>query len=128
MTGSQRTAVDELVSGLRLPIFELIWPTFRWIRSIWIKEANGQFQLFVEASVTPDEKERDDFDYLIREILDEGEELLDELEPNSKHKIQSAVEYGPAAPEHRGYQELMSERLFRMIAKRHAPWRLEDGR
>ncbi len=128
MTKSRRTALDELLSGLQLPVFEIIWPAFRWIRGIWIKESNGEFQLFVEAATTPDEKERDDFDYLMREMFDEGEELLDELEPSSKHTIRFTAEYGPSVPKDRGYREMMSDRMFKAIAKKRAPWRLDNGR
>jgi hypothetical protein len=128
MTEAQRTALDELLSGLRLPIFEIIWPTFRWIQSIWIKESKGQFQLFVEAIAKPDKKEAGDFDYLISEVFDEGEKLLDELEPNAKHPIRFTVQYGPSVPKDCGYQEMMSDRIFKKIAKRFAPWRLENGR
>jgi hypothetical protein len=128
MRKPQHTAVDELVSGLQLPVFEIIWPAFRWIRSIWIKESKGEFQVFAEVNAPQDKKRLERFEYLMREMFDEGEELLDELEPSSKHTIRFAVQYGPAVPKDLGYQEMMSDRVFKKIAKKRAPWRLENGR
>ena len=128
MTKSRHSAVDELVAGLQLPIFEMIWPVFRWIESIWIKESNGEFQVFAEVGAAPEKEKLERFEYLMREMFDEGEELLDELEPNSKHRIQFTVQYGPAVPKDCGYQEMMSDRVFKKIAKRFAPWRLDNGR
>jgi hypothetical protein len=68
------------------------------------------------------------FEHVMREIFDIREELLDEWEPNSKHTIRFTVQYGSAVPNDQGYQEMMSDRIFKKIAKRHAPWRLEHGR
>jgi hypothetical protein len=128
MTEPQSPSLEELLPGMRDAFFEIIWPTFRWVESIWIKESKGQFHLFVEATAAQDDKEWDDFDYLVREVLKGVERLLDRLEPNSKHKIAHKIQHGPSVPKGRGYRELMSDRVFRKIAKRHAPWRLENGR
>jgi hypothetical protein len=112
MTKPQRTLLERL-PGLQLAFCEIIWPAFRWIQSVWIKESKGQFDLFVEATATQDEKEWDDFDYLAGQVFNAGE----------KHKI-----HGSTVPKDRGYRELMSDRVFKAIAKKHAPWRLENGR
>ena len=125
---TNRTSVDELVAGLRLPVYELVWQTFRWIQGIWIKESKGDFKVFAEVETSQEKKRLDRFEYLMRGMFDEGEELLDELEPNSKHKIRFTVQYGPVVPKNGGYRELMSKRVAKKLAKRHAPWRLEDGR
>ena len=84
--------------------------------------------LFVEATATQVDKEWDDFDYLAGEVFKGVERLLDELAPNSKHKIEHTIQHGPSVPKDRGYQELMSARVFKEIAEKHAPWRLENGR
>ena len=118
MTQPQRTSLDEQLPGLQLAVFEVIWPTFRWIKSIWIKELRGQFEVFVEEAATQDEKEWDDFDYLIERVFNAGE----------KHPVQHTVQHGPTVPKDRGYQELMSDGVFKKIARKHAPWRLEGGR
>src|SRR5207248_7796868 len=112
MTKLQRTSLGEQLPGLQLAFFELIWPAFRWIKSIWIKESKGQFEVFVEATATQDKKEWDDFDYLADEVFNAGE----------KHKIQHTVQHGPTVPKDRGYRELMSDRVFKAIASKHAPW------
>jgi hypothetical protein len=118
MTKPTRTSIDEQLPGLQLAFFELVWPAFPWIQSIWIKETKRQFQIFVEATATQDKKEWDDFSYLADEVLNAGE----------KHKVVHTIEHGPVVPNNRGYQELMSDKLFKVIAKKHAPWRLEGGR
>src|SRR5262249_38864842 len=39
-----------------------------------------------------------------------------------------SVEQIANVPQGGGYRELMSDRVFKKIAKKHAPWRLEEGR
>jgi hypothetical protein len=51
-----------------------------------------------------------------------------EREPNSKHKIEYTIQNGLTVPQDDGYRELMSGRVFKRIAKKIAPWRLENGR
>jgi len=118
MTESQRRSLVEELPGLQLAFFEVIWFAFPWIQSIWIKEGKGQYQVFVQAAAAQDQKEWDDFDYLAEEAFNAGEE----------HEIEHTTRHGSATPKHRGYRELMSDRLFKKFAKRHAPWRLERGR
>jgi hypothetical protein len=128
MTEPRSTTLDELLLGMRIVFFELMWGVFPWIQSIWIRESNGQFQLFVQMTEEQDEKEWDDFEYLVRERIAGAERALDKRETGSKHKIDYIIQHGPAIPRTENYRELMSDRLFRMLAKRHAPWRLEEGR
>lgn len=128
MAKPRSTTLDELLPGMQHAFFDTVWPAFTWLKSIWIRESNGQFQLFVEASAAQDDKEWDDFDYLAGEVFKAAERLLDELEPKLKHKIKHTIQYGPAVPKDGGYRELMSARVFKKIAKKHAPWRLERGR
>ena len=118
MTESRRTTLGERLPGLQLAFFEIIWDTFRWIRSIWIKEVNDQYQIFVEASAPQDQKEWDDFGYLVERVFNVGED----------HKIRHTLQHGSTVPKYCGYQELMSDRIFKEIAKKHAPWRLKEGR
>jgi len=129
MTESQNTLLDDVtLRGFRLMYFEFIWPAFRWIESIWIREKNGQLQLFVQTSDSQNETEWDDLDYLVREIFEHEEQALDREEPGSKHKIEYIIQHGPSIPKDCGYRELMSDRLFKKLAKRLAPSRLEIGR
>ena len=128
MNKSQSPILDELLPGMQVAFFEVIWPTFRWIQGIWIKENKDQFDLFVEATAPQDDKEWDDFDYLAGQVFKVAEKLLDESAPDSKHKIKYTIQHGPSVPKDHGYRELMSDRVFKKIAKRDAPWRLENGR
>jgi hypothetical protein len=107
----------------------MIWPTFRWAQGIWIKESDRQFQLFVETAAPPNEKEQDDFDYLVGQVLAQLQKSNADLMPElATYKIECTVEYGAAVPRDGGYQELMSDAWFKKIATRFAPWRLENGR
>src|SRR5262249_49197195 len=128
MTKSKYSTLDAMLPGLQLSFFEFIWDAFPWIKSIWIRESNRQLQLFVETTDDQDKREWDDLNYLVRERFDVREKLLDEQEPNSKHGLEHTIQHGPAVPKNRGYRELMSDRLFRKIAKKHAPGRLRLGR
>jgi hypothetical protein len=128
MTEPRRMTLEELLPGMQHAFFDTVWPAFRWIQSIWIKEGNGRFHLFVEAAAMQNKKEWDDFDYLAGKVFKAVERLLDELAPDVKHKIKHTIQYGPSVPKDRGYQELMSDGMFKKIAKEHAPWRLENGR
>jgi hypothetical protein len=113
---------------MQLAFFEFMWPGFRWIESLWIRESGGQYQLFVQTGAQQDKEKLDGFDYLAGEIFKGAERMLDEVEPGSKHKIEYTTHHGPAVPKDRGYRELMSESVFKKIASEHAPWRLESSR
>ena len=126
MSEPERTALHELLPVLRLTFFELIWDAFPWIQSIWIKESNRQFHLFVEARTPQDQKERDDLDYLVGETIAHLQKLRADLMPSlATYKIEHTIDYGPKVPEGLGYQELMSDRWFKKIAKKLHPgdWR-----
>jgi hypothetical protein len=128
MTKPNPESLDEMLLSLQVSFFEFVWDAFWWIESIWIREGNSQFELFVVTPEPQDEKEWDDFDFLVRERFETQERALDRLEPEAKHKISYTIRHGSAVPKHQGYRELMSSRVFRMIAKRYAPWRREIGR
>jgi hypothetical protein len=128
MTKSQYASLDAMLFGLQLMAFEILWIAFPWMQSIWIREEGDRLQLFVQTAVSQAEKEWDDLNYLLREMFDVEEKGLDEEEPGSKHKIEYSIEHGPSVPKDRGYRELMSDRLFKKLAKKYSPGRLEIGR
>ena len=122
---NQVPPLDELLPGMRAAFFETVWPAFQWIQSIWVKARRDQFHLFVVATAEQDKKEWDDFDYLAGAVFKSLQRALDEREPNSKYKIEYRIQNGLTVPQDDGYCELMSDRVYERIAKRHAPWRLE---
>jgi hypothetical protein len=128
MTNPQNPPLDELLPGMRFAFFELMWPGFEWIKSLWIGESNGRYHLFVQTTGPQDKKKWRRFNYLAGRVFKGGERMLDELTAGSKHKIEFTIQYGPTVPHNDGYQELMSTRVFKKIAKKHAPWRLDYGR
>src|SRR5258708_2555921 len=113
MTESRSMTLEELLPGMQHAFFETVWPAFRWIKGIWIKGCKNEFHLFVEATAAQDDKEWDDFDYLAGKVFEAVERLLDELAPDSKHKIKHTIQHGPTVPKDRGYRELMSDRVFK---------------
>ena len=128
MTEPQTPSLEELLPGMRFAFFEMMWPGFRWIESLWIRETNGQYQLFVQIMAPQDRTKLDRFNYVVGEVLKAGERMLDELEPATKHRLPHTIQYGPIVPRDVGYRELMTDAVFKKIAKKHAPWRLEEGR
>jgi len=129
MSEPKRTALYVLLPSLRVGFFYFIWPTFRWIQSIWIMESDRQFELFVETATLPNEKEQDDFDYLVGRMLGVLQRSNADLMPElATYMIKFTVRYGVSVPHDGGYQVLMSDGWFKKIANRFAPWRLENGR
>ncbi len=128
MTRPQHTKLNELLPGMQHAFFDTVWPAFSWIQSIWIKEIEGQFHFFVVLTQRQNEKEWEDFEYLTGEVLKAVQRSLDELEYGTNREIKYTIGHGPTIPSDDGYQELMSDRVFKAIAEKHAPWRLEDGR
>lgn len=117
MSEFQGKSLRELLPGMQLAVFEITWFTFPWIHSIWIKQNNGQIQFFVEVASAPSEDEQENCRRLLKEMLDVAMPYTDHT-----------VEYGPMGSQVDGYHELMSDRLFKAIASKVAPWRLEVGR
>ncbi len=119
---------DELLLGMQHAFFEIVWRHFPWIRRIWIKESDGHFQLFLEVATVPNKQTSDNVAYHIERTLKAVGRGLDELFPDSKHLIDHTIQYGRSVPRNQGYRVLMSDGVFKRIAKEVAPWRLEVGR
>jgi hypothetical protein len=128
MTKTHHVVLSELLPGMQDVFFEVIWRLFPWMRRIWIKESNGHFQLFVEATAAPDKQTSDNVAYHVKEAFTAAEQKYDEWFPDSKHSFQHTIQYGRSAPPNPGYRVLMSDRVFKRVAKEIAPWRLERGR
>jgi hypothetical protein len=110
MTKPRTLTFEELVPRLQFVFFEFMWPGYRWIESLWIRERGGEYELFAETATPQDEQELESFHYIVVRILQGGERLLDKLDPGSKHKLAYTIEYGSGAPRDSGYRELMTDR------------------
>jgi hypothetical protein len=129
MTETRRVSLDdELLVGMQHALFEIVWPLFPWIRRLWIRESDGHFHLFVEMAAVPNKKTSDNVAHHIKRTLDAVGQGLDELFPGPKHLMEHTIQYGRSVPRNHGYRVLMSDGVFKRIAKEVAPWRLEDGR
>src|SRR5690242_3277215 len=113
MTASPNPSLDELLSRMRFVFFEFMWPPFSWIKSLWIRERDGTYQIFVETADAQDKEDIDDFNHLVGELLKGGEKMLDDLVSGSGHRLKHTIQYGFALPQDGGYQELMTKRVFR---------------
>jgi hypothetical protein len=83
----------------------------------------------VQAAAPPNEKGREDFDYLVGQVLKQIQESNADVMPElATYTIEFTVQYGASVPQDGGYQELMSDSWFKKMAKRFARWRLENGR
>ncbi|MFI5029123.1 MAG: hypothetical protein ACHQPH_00315 [Reyranellales bacterium] len=113
-------AAEALLPGFQLAIFEVIWPTFRWIRKIWVTPANN-LRFYVEIATAVDPEKQADFERLFGEIMDVGRDYFPNAMSEANH-----IQYGVEPPS--GYREIFSDAIFRQIAQEHAPWRLAAGR
>jgi len=120
MTDREDRDLLGLFAALQLGIFEVIWPAFPWIGKIWATYQD-RLRLFVETPDLPGPEAQSDFERLLGE-------LLDAARARSPLTLGAAseVEYGSSSPH--GFSELFSESIFKQVAQRHAPWRLDQGR
>src|SRR5918993_5721885 len=100
MTNDRQDRFDGLLAGIQLGIFEVIWPTFRWIESIWVKKGD-QFHLFIQVAELPGEEEWEDFQRLAKELLDVAARNY-RAELSAGYVIQRGLQ----APQNREYLEL----------------------
>lgn len=112
----------DALHGIQLGLFEVVWPTFRWIEKIWAKR-DEKINLFIQTATEPTEKSREDCKRLFEELL----EVAARYHPDALD-LARRYQFGLSPPTEVGYIEVMSDDIFRQIAEKHAPWRLEHGR
>lgn len=113
------TTISENMAGIQLAVFELIWPTFPWIDSIYIDTTSHKYCVFVYAKQVQVDSEWNDCVRLLSEIFDEI--------------LQSPSDYSITADDRESstsnnFIEIMSQPIFKTIAKQVAPWRLDADR
>jgi hypothetical protein len=122
MTGGPQDQFRDALHGIQLGLFEVIWPTLRWIEKIWMK-SDDKIQLFIQTSIEPDERKSEDCRRLFNELLD----VAVRHHPTALSHARR-YQFSLSPPTEEGYVEVMSDNIFRQIAEKHAPWRLERGR
>ena len=60
MTSDPPDNFDRLFPGMQLAFFEIIWPAFSWIKSIWLKRTKEGLNFYLEVTVPPPADERED--------------------------------------------------------------------
>lgn len=110
------------IAGLQLAFFETVWPAFEWIESVVLETPEGGVpKVRVLCRRIPPSQECAECNALICEVLNESPQFRNAvvlIEPTSTSH---------AALPH-GTTELISEAVFRAIAREVAPWRLDLGR
>ena len=122
MIDRHRDEFRDSLHGIQLGLFEVIWPTFRWIEKIWIMRAED-IHVFIQTAPEPNEDNRED----CRRLFDELLEVAARHHPTT-FSLGRRYKFSPSPPSEVEYVEVMSDDIFKQIAGRHAPWRLERGR
>lgn len=114
--------VGSELAGLQLAFFETVWPAFEWIESVVLEAtAGGKQKIRVLCMSLPSTQERAECKAMILEVLSESIQFRDAevlIEPSSPTRTELP----------QGTTELISEAVFKAIARDFAPWRLELGR
>jgi hypothetical protein len=115
-------AVEELtrtLPGIRLAIFEILWPV-QGLERVLIRAAAGHWEVYFESAEPLRDEDREACQRLVGEILDVALE---------KHgNIERRFSFGPAARSTQGaFEVAMSTKLFHEISAEVAPWRLSSS-
>lgn len=110
------TALEDLLPGIQLAVFEILWAAEQRLDRIAFLEREGRLDIFFEWNTEPSEEDRASAEYLMQEVLDVA---FEGIAPDT------CFASGQAAPT--GYRDLMTHTIFHAIASAHAPWRLEQG-
>ena len=105
--------------GFQVLIFEMNWPSFKWIRSVFAQFFPGTVMLWIDCSEPPPASSVEACSAMFKEIFEvvyggRSRELM--------------LEYRDAAPNSADFKMIMSDEIFKRLAKEVAPWRLNDGR
>lgn len=111
--------LEKKLPGIQLALFELIWPSFDWIKAVYVASSSNQCSVHVQAAHLPSHVEWDDCARLLGELFDAV--LADT-------KLHLDLTHDKSLPAQPGYREVMSQDIFKTIAKDVAPWRLDAGR
>jgi len=110
--------LDQLIPGIQLAIFEILWSAQPGLRRVLIQKDENALTMHFEWMSPPTSEERDSAEYLMQEVFDIA--FADRI-PSIRFVSGTTT---PAEP----YYELMSETVFKAIAADHAPWRIAAGR
>jgi hypothetical protein len=122
MNKISRAKWDRMLNGMRYGVFNVMWPS-PGIKEMWVRYSGDRAHFFIHA---PEMLSEDDRDHVRRnvEVMIEAGKELDRAVFRGGYEIR----YGRRrVARGMGYRTLMSDRLFREIARKHAPWRLESG-
>lgn len=115
----KKNAYPTNIAGIQLALFEVIWPTFEWIDSIYLKSGENACVICVQSEVRPSDEEWNGCRRLINEILDIA---------FCEKVIQQRIFWQQNKPEGSDYIEIMTPAIFEEIAREVDPSRLDVGR
>jgi len=110
--------LDELVPGIQLAVFEIVWPAHPNLDRILFRVDDHMLDVYFQWRSAPTEVDRESSERLMQETIDVA---FDGKAPSIRFVSE-------AAPPSEQYHELMSEPIFKSIASAVAPWRLKAGR
>jgi hypothetical protein len=107
------------IAAFQALIFEMNWPSFRWIEYIFHREDDENVFLLVQHSPQKTASAQNECNAMFREIF--AAAYVDSFKKLS-------VEYQLKTVVQPGWFELMSDQTFKQLAREIAPWRIETGR
>src|SRR5687767_255181 len=107
---------DNLLLGVRLAVFETLWLAYQDLEQVLLCENNHEWAFYLQWNEPPSAESARGAAALMEQVMSIAREELspEELPPVVIHSNK------PAGQECR---EVMSERIFRELAAKHAPWR-----
>ncbi|MEC3767504.1 hypothetical protein [Cupriavidus sp. SS-3] len=117
------TTAEELIAnrlaGIQLGIFEIIWPAYPWIDQVAFRPNGRICSVHIQSHVEPIAEEWEGLTRLMRELFDVA------CDSASLHLV---FEISSTGASERTHIVAMSDSLFKVIASKVAPWRLNNGR
>lgn len=105
--------------GFQALIFEMNWPSFRWIRAVFAQFSPKSVALWIEYSESPPISSLEACSAMFKEIFEV-------VYGDRNWKL--TLDYRPAHPNSADFQIVMCDEIFKRLAKEVAPWRLGEGR
>jgi hypothetical protein len=116
---NKEKAKSSRLAALQVLVFEMNWPSFRWIEQIFHREEDSIVLLLVVYNESVKLNELEECTAMFRE-------LFKAAYTDVENKL--SVSYHSKMVVNSEWVELMSNQIFKQIAGNIAPWRLDAGR
>ena len=116
MSDTDVAKFDRLLPGIQLAVFETVWAAEPRLARIAFRGDGEILQVHFEWKDDPSPDDIAGVEFMMQGVVDVALE---------SRKAVTRFTSGCSTPD--GYREVMSDNIFRAIASRHAPWRLNSG-